>query len=944
MHLIPRPKNVLPFLFFLSGAAALIYEVVWTRWLTGYLGSAATATAIVLAVFMAGLGLGSWLASRVADRIRRPVRVYAWLELGIAALAILPLWELRLSTSVIEGLVGSLSPMSPWHDVVRVAASLIALGPPTILMGASLPVVVRVLANSSDSLGRSTATAYAANSLGGVVGTLAAGFYLIETIGLRGSCWLAIGISALTGVVALQLARLRQFEEATDGKRRSVVHRRPTPSKRQPASKASQRKATWLLIAIAVPGFCALGYETIWSRVLSVFTLNTTYALSLMLAILLLGLSLGSWLVRSRLDGLREPATWFVAIQSILAIYALSSLLWAPWTLAWAEAIVPGGPGLGPWLGRPLAMATILVLIPTVLMGASLPVACKLYASETPGIVANEVGRPVGRAYAANTMGSVLGALVMGLFVIPSFGTWWAIVLCGLAGSLSAFAVARICIVPGHRPFWSVVASGTLIAVVALGVLQGGPGVVRQGLGPHEMVVFRMEDPYGLVEVTEDQWSGTRWMRTNRLHWEGSTLPRGVAQQRKQGLLPLLLHRAPKRVLEIGLGTGIKLGALESPVVQEAIAVEISPGVIRASRFFSDYHHGVGSNASKVKIVCADGRNFVASTPKEFDVIVNGLLTPYHAAISRLYTAEHFRACRAKLAPNGMLVVWVAIRQIAVEDLKTVTRTLLEVFPHTILLVDGYYMAFVATSQPLELDAEEILHRSSTTALANVLNEAGLDSPLPLLATFVAGPQRLASFAEGQPPCTEDCPIIEFRTPRMGDRLNSPELAAEILGTISLLQEPICPVYVNADEALSRRITRAQQARWISRQALIDKCYGRHIEAAQLFQQALSIDPTDDLARYELETYLVAHGEQCVRRGLLDQARYVFRKAVQVNDRSIGALASLAILESRAGRHSEAKRLWQRALMLDPNNPRFHATVASANFASPYATETSKRR
>ncbi len=195
------------------------------------------------------------------------------------------------------------------------------------------------------------------------------------------------------------------------------------------------------------------------------------------------------------------------------------------------------------------------------------------------------------------------------------------------------------------------------MASLTLGITHGNTVVSGRAFGPQYEICFRCEDEYGLVEVVEDKRVGTRAMFTNRLHREGSTLPRTVADQRKQALLPLVLHPSPRRILEIGLGTGVKLGALDLPIVDSAVAVEISSGVIEAAQWFADYNQGVtseeGSEGSKVQVVCADGRNYVALTSERFDVIVNGLLTPYRAGVSRLYTIEHFRACREKLATDS---------------------------------------------------------------------------------------------------------------------------------------------------------------------------------------------------------------------------------------------------------------------------------------------------
>ncbi len=952
-------------LFFLSGTTGLICELVWTRWLTRVLGSASSATAIVLAVFMGGLGLGSWLAARFADRQRRPIRCYGFMELGVATTVLLPLWGVHGLESLFATLASWWGPVSPALHVVRILAVIAAIGPSTVLMGASLPLIVRALASSNAVLGRHTASAYAINSFGGVVGTLLAGFVLISNLGVRGTALTAAGMATAVGLVALLLDRLTRFGHTHVADQTTPVVAKGVPSQGRPSrphsTTPSPANPGWILAAAAATGFCGLAYEIIWTRVLSVITLNTTYAFSLMLAVLLAGLSVGSWLVRARLDRLRQPMVWFVFVQTALAAYALSSSWWAPSLRSLASGWVPVAEGstFAAWFGRPLLMGSCLLFVPAVLMGASLPIVCRLYSTAT-----GRIGGAVGRVYAANTLGSVAGSLVVGLMIIPQWGTSTAAVICVVLGAGAAATMSWLFLARNHRAISLSAAIATALLAVALNVVREDTFATLQGLASHEKLIFRAEDEYGLVEVAEDQQLGTRWMLTNRLHWEGSTLPRAVAEQRKQGILPLVLHPSPRRVLEIGLGTGIKLSGLDLPLVEEAVAVEISPGVIEASRSFADYNHDLASSDSKVEIVCADGRNFVALTPRTFDVIVNGLLTPYRAGVSRLYTTEHFRNCREKLADDGMFVVWIAIRQIAPDDLKVVTRTLLDVFPHTTMWLDGYYLAFVSTKQPPEWNVDDIERRCEQGPLAQALDEADMGSPRAILATFVAGPDTLARFAGDQPRNTEDRPIVEFRTPRLGDRLNTSDLAAEMIGTLSLLQEPLwgksrtaAPMDGPSTDTASRitavsaereagpsshtapardaiesvfrqaadraSLLRAQQARWTSRQALIQKCYGNHLQAAQLFRDALAIDETDDLARYELEMYLIAHGQQSVDRGLLKHARRTFQEAVRVNPRSIGALASLATLEEAIGNRSTAQQLWRRAASLDPGNRRF---------------------
>lgn len=911
-------------LFLLSGAAGLMYEVVWTRWLTGVMGSASTATALVLAVFMAGLGWGSYLAGQVADRLSRPVRVYAWLELIVVAFVLLPLGGARITGWLLVTLAARFGATSPILEAAGVVMAVLAMAPPTILMGASLPLVVRALATSESVLARRMATAYAANTFGGAVGTIAAGFLLIEAIGLRSTCLVAGGLSVVVWIAALWLDRHWVVFRPEGGDTAQIHHRSRRRQRNVGVRTAAdvQPSHAWpvgMLLATGVSGFCALGYETVWIRVLSLLTLNTTYAFSLMLAMLLCGLTLGSWLVRRWLDRSQNQATWFVVLQTLLAVYALGSMLAVPqfallaerWASSDGEHVVPH------FLWRPLVLSFALLMFPTILMGASLPVACKTYASLTTGIA-----RPVGRIYAANTLGSVLGSLVIGLGIIPVLGSWWGVAVCAGSGALAAAGVAWTYSPPRHQIIVTLIACATAIVAVIFGGAFGHSFVLDQGIPANEEIVFRCEDEYGLVEVTEDRNLGSLKLLTNRLHMEGSTLLHGIDGQRKQGLLPLLLHPHPRRVLEIGLGTGIKLSAARPPLVEEVVAVEISPGVIQASRLFSEYNHHVGSDRSEIQVVCADGRNFTALTPGRYDLIANGLLTPYRAGISRLYTVEHFQQCRTKLASGGMFVVWIAVRQIGPDDLKVIARTLMEVFPHTTVWLDRYYLALIATVDPFSLDADILQRTKTDVAWTRAFEEAGIASASELLATYVAGPRWLAEFTDGQPLNTEDRPIIEFRAPRLGERLNTNELAAEFLTELGPLEDSLASICPSIDSQDRDRLLAAHRARWTANRGLAEKCMGRNKLSVQLFRQALEKSPADNLARYEFTVYLYNQGRHHLQQGQVADAHRLLQQAIHVNPRDTGALVGLATLEKNLGHDQRARQLVDRVLALDPHNRR----------------------
>ena len=318
-------------------------------------------------------------------------------------------------------------------------------------------------------------------------------------------------------------------------------------------------------------------------------------------------------------------------------------------------------------------------------------------------------------------------------------------------------------------------------------------------------------------------------------------------------------------------------------------------------------------------MVCADGRNFVSLTTSKYDLISTGVLTPYRAGVSRLYTIEHFQHAWERLKPGGLLAVWIPIRQISLQDLKTVTRTLQEVTGPVSLWLDGYYLALIATGKAPLWRLAEIFDRAKSPTMLSALQAAALSRPHELLALFWAGPERLRAFSRQALIHTEDRPVIEFRTPRLGSRLNSLTQAEEILEALLPLREPISSVF-SATGTSANALTQAHASRMLFQQGLVAKCRDRHERAYSLFAKAVELNPSGDGARQEICAYELLRGQLRLGEGETGLAAKAFHAAARAYPRSIHAKTGLAILAERSGARFLAAQHWRDALAVDPFN------------------------
>ena len=694
------PRRLLPVLLLLfvgSGCAAMIYEVVWLQLLQLAIGSNATSLGVLLATFMGGMGAGSLMLPRLVSPRRNPLRVYAALELAIGLLGLAVLYGMPH----VERVYLLYADRGPLDVLLRGLVAGVCLLPPTLLMGATLPAIARRVETDPEGVSW-LGFFYGGNLAGAVFGCLAAGFYLLRVYDMATATYAAVALNAAVAAIALALSTAPGGSEA--------------PAESAPC-EGPARGDRAVYLAIGLSGMSALGAEVVWTRQLSLMLGATVYTFSLILAVFLIGLgiggSLGAFLAR-RAEAAR---TALGACQWLLA----AAVAWTALMICRSLPYWPILPEISssPWYTFQLDFARCLwaVLPPACLWGASFPLALAAVAS--PG---QDPGRLVGRVYAANTAGALIGALAFSLLVVPAIGTAGAQrVLIGLAA-----AAALAASIPGLRPSGGPVrrglAAGLAAATVAAGVLawtlpplpwqvvafgrqtasllpQSVPGVHQQppaDMGEADFFCRYVGEGANVsVAVTESADGFRSFHGAGKV--QASSRPADMRLQRMLGHIPALVHPRPESVLVVACGAGVTAGSfIPHPEVGRIVICDIEPLVpqVVTPMFGEENYHVVDGIArqnphtvqgKQVEVIYDDGRHFLRTTREKFDVITSDPIDPWVKGCAALNTVEYYQTCKEHLKPGGIVALWIPLYESNVETAKSVIATFFEVFPNGIL-------------------------------------------------------------------------------------------------------------------------------------------------------------------------------------------------------------------------------------------------------------------
>ena len=969
-------------LFFLSGISGLVYQVAWVRQFGHIYGNTVHSASIVVAIFMLGLGAGSYLLGRWADgryqtRPDSLVRAYGVLEALIAGWGLLVSLLLPHLAAVIAGLSWYETDAAGWHGLTigsylsRAALTVVLLAPMTVLMGGTFTVLIRAQVRSDiPSSGWRIALLYGANTLGAATGAFLTDFALVPRAGLLVTQLVAVALNLVAASGAFWIAPSQQRVAGSSARPpkalRRVTHAsEPGDRNRVLVSESASATLQWTAVALTLSGFAALGMEMLWLRHLAVLLGGFRAVFSLLLTVMLIsagvGALLGGWIDRR----VGHPALTLMVIEALFAATTLLGIASGSAEILAARGAAIAGTltTLSPvsrivselWFNlRPML---IEVAVPSLIGGLAFPVANSLVQDAEAF-----VGRRAGVLYAANTIGAVAGSLVAGYLFVPRFG------MQGAAALLSA--AAALTIVPLHlaqrresrRPL--VLAGAGLLASGALALWIALPGdfLTLRALGTraaNERVVALSEGITDLIAVVERPGRG-RGLLTNG-HAMSSTAVLDQRYMRALVHIPLLAMERPERVLVIGFGVGntVHAATLHSSVRQVDVA-DLSRQILEHAGYFRDANRDVLRDP-KVAVFVNDGRQHLQMTAQgTYDLITLEPPPIAHAGVASLYSREFYQLARSRLTSKGYVSQWLPAYQVPAESSLAMVRAFIDVFPQSVLLSGTQAeLLLIGTAAPrLELDPQRLataLERER--AVREDLSRVELASVREIAGTFVGSAETLVRATTGSLPVTDDRPLQEYGVlsglsaglmgvpaslfdvtgiaawcPRCLDDTETGQAVPNLDLYLRLLQQaylaPVADVVAATSRANGqRRILGSaylgavvpDSAEAHNLVGLAEMRAGRVDEAVNEFYQALTREPHSPNARANLGQIRYDQGAELMASRRYPDAEGRLREAVDLMPDSAEAQNDLGVTLASMGRVAEAVQHFRRAIELQPN-------------------------
>lgn len=806
-------------MFFLSGASALIYQVAWVRSLSLIFGGSHLAVTVVLSTFMAGLALGGYLIGRYSEENKNPLRLYGLLEVGIGLSAVLFIILMGLYPSIYRILTSGREDSTLFVLIIRILFSFFALLIPTTFMGGTLPVLTRFVSRQPEDVRGYLSFLYSFNTFGAIAGAALAGFVLLPNIPVSRTLYIAICINLSIGLLAILIGKKGKGE---------VLEKEGISDVREGDLSISRL----ILIGIGISGFCALGYEVLWTRVLTMVVGASVYSFTTMLIAFLSGIAMGSAafgllprVFKVNEGGIEKSLFSFGLVQVIIGISALLvtiNMRNLPVNSIQIQRFF--SKVMDPFEARQwsnITLAFLYMVFPAFFMGVAFPLAGKIYA-----VIRGRIGSAVGDVLAYNTVGAILGAGISGFFLIYLLGIERGLeILILINTGFGIFVILNL--FKGYIKWASPV-----ITILFILYLVFVPDSFRLWDSKY-FAIFRANQPeaFKTKELIKEAKENTEvlyykegveanvssikvkgghqaFLTNGRV--EASDHLGDLQVQYTLGHLPMLLNRNPEDVLVIGLGSGVTLGSTSvHPEAKSITLVELAPEVVGVARTFSRYNHDVLNNP-KIKIIFNDGRNHLLTTNKKYDVITADPIHPWFRGAGYLYTKEYFEIASSHLKKGGIMCQWLPIYELTIKDLRSIVRTFRQSFKYTMLWLIYYDSVLIGSNEPIYIDEQELEKRISNPVIKADLDRVFMGSAWDLLSYFGMGTQNMDAFSEGGVINTDDNLYLEFSAPLS---IGKGYLMRDNLAILVGFREDILPYFTQTED---RTINERRKRLWES--------------------------------------------------------------------------------------------------------------------------------
>jgi len=994
-------KALILMFLLISGSCGLIYEILWMKMLTLVIGNTVFSITTVLTAFMGGLALGSFLAGRFIDRIRDPLRTYGILEGGIGLYALLLPLFIEGTEPLFRVIYQQINPSFYTFGLLRFFVCGILLLVPTTLMGATLPILSQYFVEKPTDLGWNVGMIYGVNTCGAVLGSFLAGFVLIPALGVTWTICLAALLNLLICAGIFKLAGNRRQWEPSECKGKPGKRKRKKEREEEVAPE-SWGAIQWVVAAgIGISGIAAMIYQIAWTRVLLLSFGSSVYAFSLIVTAFISGLALGSLIISKFIDGRRDPVLWLALMQGTIGLSALGIVhLLGKLPIFVIRFVFNASHSFRYVQFAEFAAIFLLILVPTFTMGAAVPMAVKICTTDV-----KRVGRFFGNVYALNTLGAIIGAFIAGFVLIPWLGARNSILI-GVA--MNIFVAGMLFLWAPTQALPRRMASSVATALIAIlvwyplsswdaSVLSSGPYLyadeyrrtsTKKGIDlgtamkAERQLIYFKEGLHALVSV-EKSPNGDVSLGING-KTDASAKGGDVATQLMVGHLPLLLHPDAADVLVIGLGSGMTLGAVEKHPVKAIDMVEIEPAVVEANEYFREFT-GNSLEDSRVNLIVADGRNHLALTNRQYDVIISEPSNPWVSGMANLFTREFFNLAKRRLRAEGLMCQWVHAYSMSSVDFKTIVHTFQTVFPNVEVWEASFgndYM-MIGFPQAWNIDSRVLMDRLGDGRMKVHLERMHIRGPAAFINKLIIPREAIAEYAKRVPQHTDDNALLEYSAPRALLRGRSVGLIEELYRHRSEPADLLRSLkWVETDPKIKNDLFMMFQAKKeVLRGYIGSHVHGASKDAIKSFENALAINPGDydgtfmlAKANYDIGSALedkqglteatrayeksveaidnftggerglladhftldVIYSKANLRLGTLalkanrlKEAEEAFTKSLSGDVQYAEAHNNLGLVYERTGRYDEAVTQYQQAVDLDPGNVSAYMNLAN---------------
>jgi len=903
------------FFFFLSGACGLIYENLWFKILRLIFGNTTFALSTVLAAFMSGLALGSWLLGRYIDRKGNPLVVYGLLECVIGVWCFFTPFFKDLIQALYVNFYQAAHPSFYILSLFRFFLSFLVLLVPTICMGGTLPVLTKFWVRREPDLGKGVSILYAMNTFGAFAGVITSGFLLFPNMGIRAIFSLTALVNIGIGVLSVVFAFVFRRTVTVDIRDQDEETRQA----RGPVSAVPFQK--WLIAGLFLSGIASMVYEVCWTRVLAMLIGSSVYAFTIILAAFLAGIFLGSFLFRFIPGRARGDVKTFVILEMLIGasvLVCLPLMHQIPALFLALQKVAIGNYYLLQ-LGT-FFLSASLILLPAGLIGISFPLGLQLYTSGAQKGFSSSTGI----LYAANTLGCIIGAWITGFILVPIIGIHKSI-LAGVlvnvfAGLIGPYAlkntiqftraskiilflcglvfIGSFCFVWPENLF-------TLGIYRLRDLSESNPAAYVERLKKQENLIFYKEGIVSTIAVVQ-HGSKSRSLRVNG-KTDASNSLRDMTTQVLLAYLPLLFVNAADNVLIVGLGTGVTAASAAHFPVKHIDVVEIEPAVVKASDFFTKENERVRFLDQRLNISIEDGRNYLLQTGKKYDVIILEPSNPWMEGVASLFTLEYYQLLQKQVAENGIVCQWVQSYLLRPEDLRMIFNTFSRAFPYvSVWKLDGDLL-LLGSNHTVLFDSRKISEIIRDPKIRRQLRAIGFESAFSLLTCFTMDNNAVRACGRGADINTDDLNVLEYAAPKY---LYDSELALINANMLESSKSSLESIVTEEDKKQVKDLSlHLNFAYTFLKRDFVDKAIKEFNGVARFFP--------DNALSYYIQGRFAEYGLQ--RRKAID----LFKKAIALDSEVAEYRYALAQVYESFNEYGAAEQELRKAIQIDPQRSEY---------------------